>query len=941
MKKLFILVVFLMVCSISFGQLLLNPQDQVKLDPNVRVGKLENGLTYYIRHNEMPDNRADFYIATNVGAINETPAQRGLAHFLEHMCFNGNKDFPGNTMLPYLEKNGLTFGGNINAMTGVEQTIYTFYNVPTQNPGLIDTTLLILQNDAYFVTNDFEEIEKERGVIIEEWRSGNSAQRRAQEELFKVLFKGTKYENCNVIGDEECLLSFAPEELVKFYKTWYYPGNQAIIVVGDVDVDYIENKIKELFSIIPKKEDIPVKEVITIPDNEEPVACVYSDSELFMSNVALIIKGERFPEQLNSTGAAIFKELSESLIVSMLNERLSDASKEPNSLFSDAAFSISKLAKPLEGINLVAIPKDNNKCMEALAGAIDIVRQATKYGFTEEEFNRTKTEIIRGYQSRVDNAATRRNGSYAMDYVNHFLENQPYTEPEYIKQVVEQYLNMFTVNLINQTLAQDELITKKNSVIYYVAPKKDGIIVPTTEEVVSAYLEALNREVAPKEKEEVLEDLLDPSKIQSGKITKIEDGFLGSKVLTLSNKIQVYLYPTDVSKDRVSIDLFQKGGLALLPVDLLPPFESNIRSVYSSDLGVSKFTQNQLYKMLAGKIASASPYIGENTSGISASGSTKDLETIFQLAYLQYTEPRCEDADFNRCVDQLKLLVGQLDSNPDIKFSKMLLYTMSNNHPRTQFISAELLEKATADKVRKAYSTFLNDAVGAKMIMVGDFEIEAVKPLIEKYIASLPVKSEKEREIVNHKMIPPKGKIDVIESFEMQNPKTSTAIVYSGDMDYTLENSLKIGAYGYIMSMRFTESLREEDGGTYSPSASGSLTGRLNPMYSFSVSYQTQFEKSEGLLKKVYDGVAKIAEEGPSDEELAKAKEMYKKRISENKKSLSYWSNLLESYYRYNEDRRITEELIDKVITKENIHNIAKMIANSENRINVTLNPNK
>lgn len=944
MKKFIFFVAAVMVSALCYGQLILNPQDQAKLDPNVRVGKLENGLTYYIRHNEMPEKRAEFYIATNVGAINETPAQRGLAHFLEHMCFNGNRDFPGNTMLPYLEKNGLTFGGNVNAMTGVEQTVYTFMDVPTTRKELVDSLIIILLNDAALVTNDFAEIEKERGVIIEEWRGGNTAQRRGIEKLYSVLYKGTKYANCNVIGDEQGLLSFDPQELVNFYKTWYYPANQAIVVVGDIDVDYIENKIKEVFNVLPKKENPPVKELIPIPGNDEPEVCLHEDKELTMTTPILIVKGEARPEEYNSMGIAILTDLTESLIVRMVNERLNDASKQPDAPFSQAGLGFNNMTKTMKATILQAVPKDNSKGMEALSGAIAVVRQAFQYGFTQAEFDRAKTSILRSYEAAVDNAPTRRNGSYAMDYVNHFLENEPYMEPAYAKSVVEQYLNLINVNALNMGIQQPQAqaLTLKNSVIYYTAPQIEGVTVPTEQEIIDAYKAAMTAEVKPLENEEELGELLDPATVKGGTITKTEKGFLGSTVYTLSNGVKVIAYPTDVRKDQVNIRLVQKGGESIMPQEILPTFEDNIYSTYSGELGVGQFKENQLQKILTGKRAFTNFYLNDYASSISAGGSPKDLETIFQLLYLKYTQPRCEDAEFNNAIAPLKLVVENIESNPQFKFQKMIRGALTNNSPRRLIISKEVLDKANAADVRKAYEIYLGDAVGAQMFIVGDFTEDAIKPLIEKYIASLPVKSKKEKSFVNHKIGPAAGANDIIKSTKMENPTTYTAVVFTGDIPYNTENGLLARAYGYIMRMRYIEKLREEDGGTYTPSASADLSDRLNNKFQFAVIYQTQFEKSEGLLKKTYEQVDDIAANGPTDEEITKTVEMFKKQIAEDEKEISYYSGLLNNYYFWGDgDTRNTPERIDKVVTKENIKKFANLVKNAPSRVNVTLNPEK
>ena len=435
------------------------------------------------------------------------------------------------------------------------------------------------------------------------------------------------------------------------------------MVVGDIDVDYIEAKIKELFSVIPKKENPPVKEIITIPDNESPEVCLFTDPELYITIPALIVKGEAIPEQYNSYGMGILARLSRNLIGSMINERLQDASKEPNSLFSQAYFGVQNMAKTMDAVMLQAVPKDNNKAMDALAGAIEIVRTANTYGFNQAEFDRAKTSILRRYEAAVDNAQTRRNGSYAMDYVSYFLENEPYMEPEYAKNVVEQYLNILDLNTINSTLTQpqSQFITAKNSVIYYSAPQKEGIVVPTESQILEAYTAALNKEVKPLESNEVVEPLLDASTIKSGKIKKTEKGFLGSTIYTLSNGIKVYCYPTDVNKDRMMVRLAQKGGESTLPLELLPVFEGNIQSTYSGDLGLGKFSENHLNKILTGKRASVSFNLNDYASLVNASGSPKDIETIFQLLYMQYTQPRCTDEEFNNSLSTLKLVADNLE----------------------------------------------------------------------------------------------------------------------------------------------------------------------------------------------------------------------------------------------------------------------------------------
>ena len=923
----------MLAASVSFAQ----QMPPMPLDPAVRVGKLDNGLTYFIRQNANPEKRAEFYIATNVGAINETPAQRGLAHFLEHMCFNGNKDFPGNTMMSYLEKNGLIFGANINAMTGVEQTVYTLSTIPTDRQALMDTALVILQNDAAFVTNDFAEIEKERGVIIEEWRSGNTAQRRQQEALYKVLYKGTKYADCNVIGDEQCLLSFDPQELTNFYKTWYYPENQAIIAVGDFDVDYIEGKIKELFSVIPKKENPPVKEVITVPSNQEPLSLVFTDPEIITTNIIFIDKEPAFPQELRNTVAYFSQDILKDIILSIVNERLSDESKKADCPFMSASYSNFNLIKTMDASLFSIVPKEG-KIKEAVTSVVKMVRQAAQFGFTQDEFDRAKANILRSYQASEDRAATRTNSQLAMQIVQYFLKNEPYCEPKVENQLAQMIFSQIKPEMINAAITKG-LITLENSAVMLVGPKKDEATLPSETQLVEFVKEGFAAEVEAPKGEEIAKEFIDPATIKAGKIKKEAQGYIGCKVWTLSNGIQAYLYPTDVRKDRVSFTLIQDGGQSMLPQELLPDFEDNVQYFYASNAGVGQFPANTVDKMLAGKNASASNFINETHSGVNGSSSTKDAETALQLMYLAFTQPRCEDAEFETSMTQMKAIAANIDSNPQFQYQKMLRKAMTNNNPRALMFSKDLIEKVSPEDIRKGNSILFGDAVGAKLFVVGDFDAETLRPLIEKYVASLPVKSKKARTAVDHKMYPTDGVNVVEQTVKMENPNTYATVVYQRPQKNTLENKVVTRAMTYIMNMRYIASLREEDGGTYSPSVSGSISNLPCERNYFEVSFETGKEKAPVLIEKVYKGIEALAAEGPTDEEMGKTIEMLKKNIPESKKNPAYWENLLEAYYLYGYDNQLTDEKIDKFVTKENVQNAAKAIIEAGNRLTVIENP--
>lgn len=938
MKKFISLLLLVFFCSAaSYAQFLLNPQEAVKNDSTLVIGKLDNGLTYYIRKNANPEHRAEFYIATDVGAIQETPAQRGLAHFLEHMCFNGNRDFPGNTMMSYLEKNGLIFGANINAMTGVESTIYTLNAIPTDRKAMVDTALVILLNDAAFVTNDPAEVEKERGVIIEEWRSGNSAQRRQQEQMFKVIFKGTKYADCNIIGDEECLKSFDPQELVNFYKTWYYPANQAIIVAGDVDVKYVEGKIKELFGALPKKEIEPAKEKIVVPGNEAPDYMIFTDPELVAKNLMILIKQEKMPKEYNSLGLGVLNGMMKDLIASMLNERLDDASKAPGAKFSSASGSVTSLNNSLEAFFVGCMV--NDKASEALEGIMAVLRQIQTYGFTQGEFDRAKASLLRRYQAIADAAATRTNRTYAMACVNNFIDNEPVADPVYMNEVVKQYASLVNVDALNQAIKQ--IIRPTDNIIIYSGPQKEGEVAPTEAELSAAYKSAFEKEIKPLEDEGAMEPLIAEGQVKAGSIVKSEKGYLGTEVLTLSNGVKVYLYPNDLRKDAVTFSLYQEGGKSILPQELLPSFEDNVMAFIGQNAGVSKFSQSKLNKMLAGKQVSVSAYLGDITSRLSGRSSSKDVETMLQLAYLKFTQPRCEPDEFKNSYDQLVAIAANIESSPEFKYQVMLSDVMNNSSKRALTINSEMLKEVSPEKVRQGNEILFGNAEGAKVFIGGDFKTDEIKPLIEKYIASLPVKKDGKHKIVDHNLYPAKGVTDNVKTMKMQNPNVYAAILYTGDSEYNKENNLRLSAMSYVLEMRYIASLREEDGGTYSPSVGGTIYPQPKPLYIFQVMFQTQLEKAQGLIDKVYAGLNDLASNGPTSEEMTKTVEMLKKQIPENKKNPGYWMNLITDYYRQGVDMQSTTEDIDKFVTAESIQNMAKQLVNDNNRALVELVPEK
>ncbi len=914
-----------------------NPQEPVELDKNVRYGKLENGLTYYILHNAKPENRAEFYIATNAGAIDETPDQDGLAHFLEHMCFNGTQNFPGKGIISYMESIGCKFGENINASTGVEATQYMLNNVPITRDGIIDTALLILHDYSAFVNNDQEEIDSERGVILEEKRTRNTVSWRSMMALRKALFTGTKMADCSIIGSEENLKTFKRESLVNFYKTWYHPDMQAIIVVGDVDVDAIEEKIKNTFGHIERPENPQERAVHTVPNNEEPIVSIFTDKEQKVTTVSLFIKSEALPKQFRATGVAVLQDVLESLISAMLNERLSDISKSPNAPFLQASAGFGGASETLDIFSIGAAAKDGEGLKALTAMEVELER-AKRFGFTEDEYERAKTNLLRSYEVAKENAGDRQNGQLVYQFINHFNGGWAYTTPETDYNNVQLYLQMLPLAAINQAMSM--AIPEVNRVLSFQAPEKEGLVTPTEEELLEAMAAGKEQEITAPEALSINEPLLDATQLKGSAVKSEKAGEFGTTILTLANGIEVYIKPTEYKKDQVMINIESKGGKSILPVELLPSLESNIYSLYLSNAGISNFSESTLEKILTGKAVSVSPYMSERTYGINAGGSPKDLETMLQLAYLYYTAPRFEAEDFEVGFNQIKSILPNLEKQPSQAFSTAIQKALNNGEERKPVIESALLEKVSIDNLKKAYQTVFADAAGSKVFITGNVNIDEIKPLLEKYIGSLPIKSKKGIAAVEHNYQMPKGQVDSSFEFEMQEPKVSTALLYTGKMERTLENEILMDALDHVLDQNYTKTMREDEGGTYGVSTQTNLSGDPREEFFFLIVYDTQVEKSQKMIELAKDGINVLLAGDMSSEYITKTKENLIKAYPEKLINNGYWASIVKDFYTKGLNMHDNYlEIVEKVVTPENLQKFAKELFEQGNCVDVVMSP--
>ena len=955
MKKCLVIIGLLLAAAVAGSA-----QNPLPNDPAVKVGKLDNGMTYYIRHNDKPAQRAEFYLATHVGAIQETPDQDGLAHFLEHMCFNGLKNLPGKQMLEYLQSIGAEFGRNINAATGVESTQYMLNNIPVTREGIIDTCLLVMHDYSHFVLNEQEEIDSERGVIIEERRTRRNASWRIYEQDKQYMYKGSKYADCSLIGSQENLETFKRESLVNFYETWYRPDNQALIVVGDIDVDQIEGKIKTLFADIPAPVNPKAKDVIKVPDNVEPIVGVVTDPELPNSEIEIIWKSEPIPTEYRNTDIAFVTELVKDVISTVMNERFQDITSKPDAPFLSGGLFCTALCETCDVIFGDVAFKDG-EYLSALEAFYTEIEKVKRFGFSDSEIQRAKDELISRAEKRAEGEDSRKNAEFVRPIINSFFNNTPYMVPSVEAQLTKQLLGMLPAQVFNQTIAQ--AITDENLVVIYNGPQKEGLVNPTEAQLLEVIAKVKASEIARNAEEQIDSQFVDPSTLKGSKIKKsaklkatsvVWDPINQWKIKknvplsadvtewTLANGVKVAFLQTDYKKDQVMFRLVKDGGTSLIPTEDLPSFEDNILALFQRNCGVSKYPSSTVSKMLAGKQVNVAPYLEGMTHGISGNCQPKDLETAFQLFYLLFTDPRFDPDEYNVGKQQIAAVLPNLLQTPDFKFQQELERTISGGHPRTVVLDEDVLAKADIAVVERNYRKLFNDAAGAVVYIVGNVDAETLKPLVEKYIGSLP-KGKKALKWVDTGERIPSGRVVNEFKVDMQTPKTTVFQFYTDyDIKYSVAEKVSLLAANNIIDMVYTETLREEEGGTYGAQTMTSYNKYPVDRAVIQVYFDTNPSSADKLRELATAGLKKLATEGPTAEQMTRVTENLKKNIPEKRIQNNYWMDVINHWYRFGKaDYDVEYEAAVNALTAESVRDVVAKILATGNFGEVVMSPDK
>lgn len=926
MKKRIYIVLFALVATMMGASAQQMPN--VPLDPAVKVGVLPNGLTYYIRHNEWPEKRCDFYIAQKVGSIQEEENQRGLAHFLEHMCFNGTTHFPGDALKQYLERIGVKFGENLNAYTSFDETVYNINNVNMETAGAIDSCLLILHDWSHDLLLEDKEIDKERGVINEEWRMRRSAMMRMQEAAFKDLYVGSRYADRMPIGTMDIVMNFPYEDLRSYYRRWYRPDLQSLVVVGDINPDEIEQKIKDMFAdIAPAPADAAKREVIPVPDNDEPLVSIQKDKEQTAAYAILFFKHDATPRDFKDKVPYMMVRFIRNAVSGMFAERLHELAQKPDCPFSQASIDFGEylVAKSKESVNASIVMKEG-QYLQSIAAIYRELLRAKRGGFTEAEFERYKQE----YLSRVDASYEARNKvqntSYVNQYVRHFLDNEPAPGIEWIHQNMKQIVPMLPLDAVNQ--AFPNLISDKNRAIALFMPEKEGLQYPTKEEILKtlAEVEAEDIEVF---KEDVNTDPLVPELKSKAKVKSVKDDFYGAKLITLSNGIKVHVLATDYAPNQISLKATSWGGNSLYPnEEYLCAGNADMVSLG----GWGSFSSTQLSKKLSGIQARVSPSVSDRTEGLNGSCVKKDFETMLQLTYLCFTSPRRDDEVFQSTMARFRDALKNQDLNPQTALQDSIASVLYNNNVRAKRIRLEDVENISYDRILDIYKERFANAADFEFYLVGDLNIDSITPMLVKYLGALPVNKKMENyKVIDRKLA--KGERTCIFEKEQDTPNATVNFVYHAPMKDNLRNDIMVDMLEQSMSMLYTETVREDEGGAYGVPVSASLSDYPEEIATVQIKLPTAPEKMERMTKVVYDGIEKICAEGPSENYLQKIKEYMVRSHAENLKKNGYWMSQLYTRTRYNQDYVTGYEETVQNVSVADLKELAQKIFKSGNRL--------
>ena len=916
----------------------LNAQDPgmmqpLPLNPKVKSGVLPNGMSYYIMHNEEPKERANFYIAQKVGSTLEAPDQLGLAHFLEHMAFNGTTNYPGKNMLNYLQSKGIRFGADINAYTAFDETVYNINNVITTDKNLMDSVLLVLHDWSGDILLEESEIDAERGVIQEEWRSRNNATFRMYSAILPQIYQEYQYQQMP-IGKMEVVMNFKPEALRAYYKKWYRPDQQGIVIVGDFDANEMEKKVIELFSTIEMPENAAPREYPMVSDNEKPIYVSYTDPELTNELTIISFKKDKIPMEFRNTLPAYIQEqVVERLVSQMINTRLSEHAQTPECKYAYAGVSFGDfyVSKTKATFDIQILAK--NDMQSAVEDAMAVVTRACKTGFNDAEYERASQELMAGMEKLYNERDKTSNDAFGNELCSYFTNNisAPGIETEY--QLWQMILPQIPVEALNEEVKN--LLTDQNMVVVTSAPKAEGFEIVAEEAMLSSLSKVMHAEYEALAEEKITEPLI-PSLPTPGKIIgDVNDSKLQAQVMELSNGVTVVLKPTDFAGDQILMYAYREGGKRIYD------YEQAANVLMMEDIFETakwgNFDNKTLRKYLAGKNVALSFSVNQFTDALQGNSTVKDLPYLFELIYTAFTNMNADEENYTVNIDRARPGLANAEKNPNFIYSQQLMKTRYNNNPLMNPVTLATVDAVNYNDGFNMVKNALGNAAEYTFIFVGNITPEVINPLIEQYIASLPT-SAVTAPVFKSKLATAEGQVKNEFKQPMEAPKTMVFDIYSqNNLPYTLANSLMIQLVGDIIDNIFTDTLREEEGGTYSPSAGAFYnqnTGEWNIIYTFT----TNADQQEKLITRANDELMKLLQNGADEVNFNKAKEAMIKQYEINSRKNEYWSDILGQQLRFPQ----VEVINDYYNTLQNINlsqfnDFMKNLYNGKNRIQVIM----
>lgn len=916
----------------SVAALLKDTSRTLPVDPAVRTGVLPNGMRYFIRKNARPKARAELRLVVNAGSVLEDDDQRGLAHFVEHMAFNGTRRFAKSEIVDFIERSGMRFGADLNAYTSFDETVYQL-QIPTDSAHLVRTAFQVLQDWAGGITFDSTEVEKERGVVIEEWRLGRGADGRVRDKQFPVLFRGSRYAERMPIGEKATLEHFPRSALVRFYRDWYRPELMTVIAVGDFDSARIEALVRSTLGQVPKRAAGRARTLFPVPDHDSTFIALTTDPELTSSEVSVYYKQ---PARTIRTVGEYRRSLVEQLYSEMLNYRLDELRQKPDAPFVGAYSGQGSFVRTKEVYLLGAMVKPGG-ISRGLDAVLREAKRVEQHGVTPAELARAKANVLRAWEQMYAERDKSESVQYAERYAWHVLHGGPIPGVATEYRLVEALLPGIRLEETN-ALAR-EWITDRSRVILASAPAADSATLPTVAQLRTTMDDAWRADVAAYA-DTVSEAPLVPVPPAKGRIVSaVRDSTLGTTTWVLSNGVRVILKPTNFKADEVQFTAYGPGGTTNAPDSLALAADFSAEAVNVG--GAGPYDAITLRKKLAGKVAGVIPWVAPTQEGMDGSASPKDLETMFQLVWLYATQPRADSSAFLAAKQGMRAMLANRDLSPETPFYDTLSVVMAQHHPRVRPLTAARVDSVRLDDAMRFYHERFADMDDFTFVIVGSFTVDSIRPLVEQWLATLPASPRKDawRDLG---IRPPTGHVErtVRKGIE---PKARTLLAFTGPFEFTPVNRVTMSALAEVLTITLRERLREALGATYGVSVSGSPSRIPVPAYSFYVSFSSAPEQVEPLVQATLAEIDSLRARGARPADLQKVQETMLREREVGLRENSWWLRRIAAYDQYGEDLRgvLAGDRYARALTSAMIRDAARQWLGGENLVRLTLLPEK